>query len=92
MVSYCLSIVTTVVVMLFSNAQPALLYIVPFILCSSMLTAVTFGEVKSLMDFEIFDDEEEEEEDKKKVIEGLYKKQRSYRRREQLLIIKSSIM
>ena len=66
MVSYCLSIVTTVVVMLFFNAaQPALLYIVPFILCSSMLTAVVFGEVKSLMAFEIFD-EEEEEEDKKK--------------------------
>ena len=53
--------------MLFFNAaQPALLYIVPFILCSSMLTAVTFGEVKSLMDFEIFDDEEEEEEEDKK--------------------------
>ena len=50
----------------FNAAQPALLYIVPFILCSSMLTAVIFGEVKSLMDFEIFDDEEEEEEDKKK--------------------------
>ena len=69
MVAYCLSIVTTVVVMLFFNAaQPALLYIVPFILISSMLTAVAFGEVKQLMDFEIFDEneEEEEEEDKKK--------------------------
>ena len=30
-----------------------------------MLTAVIFGEVKSLMDFEIFDDEEEEEDKEK---------------------------
>ena len=68
MVSYCFSIITTVVIMLFFNAaQPALLYIVPFILISSMLTAVAFGEVSKLFEFEVFDENEEEEEgDKKK--------------------------
>eukprot|EP00943_MAST-04B_sp_MAST-4B-sp1_P006804 g6804.t1 len=67
MVSYCLSIITTVVIMLFFNAaQPALLYIVPFILISSISTAVAFGETKKLLAFEIFDENEEEKDDDKK--------------------------
>ena len=69
MVSYVLSIVTTVLVMLvFNAAQPALLYIVPYILLSSAGTALFLGEWKQLTDFEIFDENEDAEtaEDKKK--------------------------
>ena len=59
-----------------------------------MLTAVTFGEVKSLMDFEIFDDEEEEEEEDKKKSDwgSLQEAKRRIGDEKQLLIIKSSIM
>lgn len=67
MVAYVLSIVTTVVVMLFFNAaQPALLYIVPFVLIASSVTALSLGEWKAMTDFEIFEEEEEEETKKDK--------------------------
>jgi len=57
MVSYALSLVTTVAVMLIWNhAQPALLYIVPFIIVSSFLTALFKGQVKDLFAFEVHDD------------------------------------
>lgn len=61
MVAYILSLVTTVGIMLFFNhAQPALLYIVPYILIAAFVVAIWRGELKELFAFEIADDAEEE--------------------------------
>lgn len=56
MVSYVLSLVTTISVMFFFNhAQPALLYIVPFVVLTSLGVAVVKGELKLLLGFSIED-------------------------------------
>eukprot|EP00929_Paragymnodinium_shiwhaense_P106848 TRINITY_DN7262_c0_g1_i1.p1 TRINITY_DN7262_c0_g1~~TRINITY_DN7262_c0_g1_i1.p1 ORF type:complete len:497 (-),score=118.31 TRINITY_DN7262_c0_g1_i1:122-1612(-) len=61
MVAYFLSLVTTVSIMLFFNhAQPALLYIVPYVLIASLATAVARGELKELLAWTIEEDEDEE--------------------------------
>merc|ERR1711879_1017006 len=57
MVAYVLSLITTVAIMLFFNAaQPALLYIVPFVLIASVGLAVVRGELKELVAFEVPDE------------------------------------
>lgn len=62
MVAYFLSLVTTVSIMLFFNAaQPALLYIVPYVLITSVAVALVRGEFKELWAFEIPDESEAEE-------------------------------
>merc|ERR1711957_138491 len=49
MVAYVLSLITTVGVMLvFNAAQPALLYIVPYVLIASLAVAISRGEFKDL--------------------------------------------
>jgi minor histocompatibility antigen H13 len=59
MVAYALSLVTTVGIMLFFNAaQPALLYIVPYVLIASLAVALARGEVKKLWGYYIPDEEE----------------------------------
>uniref|UniRef100_A0A7S3PJS3 Uncharacterized protein n=1 Tax=Aplanochytrium stocchinoi TaxID=215587 RepID=A0A7S3PJS3_9STRA len=56
MVAYVLSLVTTIMVMLvFHHAQPALLYIVPYILIASFGLAVYKGEVSQLLEFKVED-------------------------------------
>merc|ERR1712151_453177 len=66
MVAYVLSLITTVSIMLFFNAaQPALLYIVPYVLIASLAVAISRGEFKDLWDFVITEDEEQSEEEKK---------------------------
>ncbi len=56
MLAYALSLVTTVAVMLIWNhAQPALLYIVPYILASSFLTAIAKGQLSELLAFQVED-------------------------------------
>ena len=55
--SFCFS-----VSIVFQAAQPALLYLVPACLGSSLLCAVVRGELKELFDYS---EEEEEEEEKK---------------------------
>jgi minor histocompatibility antigen H13 len=61
MYSYVLSLITTVSIMLFFNAaQPALLYIVPYVLITTAALAVTRGEFKELWYFEIPDEDESE--------------------------------
>lgn len=57
--SFCCSISTA-----FQAAQPALLYLVPACLGSSLLCAVVRGELKELFDYS--EEEEEKEEDEKK--------------------------
>merc|ERR1719157_172251 len=65
MVAYFLSLVTTVSIMLFFNAaQPALLYIVPYILVTTAGVAFSRGEVKALWQFEIPDESEDKAEAK----------------------------
>jgi minor histocompatibility antigen H13 len=60
LIAYVLGLGTTLFVMTYFNAaQPALLYLVPACLGSSMLCAVVRGEVKELFDYS---EEEEEEE------------------------------
>jgi len=56
--SFCFS-----VSIVFQAAQPALLYLVPACLGSSLLCAVVRGELKELFDYS--EEEEEQEEDKK---------------------------
>lgn len=57
MVAYIFSLVTTVSIMLFFNAaQPALLYIVPYVLIVSILVAVSRGELKELWNYEIVEE------------------------------------
>merc|ERR1712039_830701 len=70
MVAYVLSLITTVSIMLFFNAaQPALLYIVPYVLIASLVVACYRGEFKELWNYVISEDEEpstaEENEEKK---------------------------
>jgi len=66
MVAYFLSLVTTVSIMLFFNAaQPALLYIVPYVLIATFGVAASRGELKELWKFEIPDESAEAEEAKK---------------------------
>ena len=65
LVAYTLSLITTVAVMLiWDAAQPALLYIVPFILVASFGVAVVRGEVKALWKYECVPEEEEAKEAK----------------------------
>jgi minor histocompatibility antigen H13 len=63
---YILGLCTTVVVMQAAkHAQPALLYLVPGVLCGLWGTALVKGEVDLLWRYVEDDDEEEEEEDEK---------------------------
>jgi len=65
MVAYVLSLVTTVGVMLiFNAAQPALLYIVPYVLITSLLVALVRGELRELWRYEIPENEEKPDEKK----------------------------
>eukprot|EP00442_Polarella_glacialis_P010031 CAMPEP_0115099190 /NCGR_PEP_ID=MMETSP0227-20121206/31684_1 /TAXON_ID=89957 /ORGANISM="Polarella glacialis, Strain CCMP 1383" /LENGTH=495 /DNA_ID=CAMNT_0002494093 /DNA_START=71 /DNA_END=1558 /DNA_ORIENTATION=- len=70
MVAYVLSLITTVAIMLFFNAaQPALLYIVPYVLVASAGVALQRGEFKELWAYYIPDETAEVEkkiEDEKK--------------------------
>lgn len=62
LVAYVFSLVTTVAVMLVYNAaQPALLYIVPYLLIASLGYALYRGELKSMLAYDIPDGDEEEE-------------------------------
>ena len=62
MIAYFMGLATTLFVMIqFKAAQPALLYLVPACLGSSLLCAFSRGEFKELMAYS----EEEEEEEKK---------------------------
>ena len=68
---YVLGLATTLYVMIvFEAAQPALLYLVPACLGSSLLCAAVRGEMKALFDYSEEEEEEEEEQkdeaDKKK--------------------------
>ena len=64
LVAYVLGLALTLYIMIaFNAAQPALLYLVPACLGSSLLCAVVRGELKKL--FEYSEEEDEEEEDKK---------------------------
>eukprot|EP00930_Biecheleria_cincta_P087757 TRINITY_DN7698_c1_g3_i1.p1 TRINITY_DN7698_c1_g3~~TRINITY_DN7698_c1_g3_i1.p1 ORF type:complete len:529 (+),score=94.51 TRINITY_DN7698_c1_g3_i1:84-1589(+) len=59
MVAYVLSLITTVSIMLFFNAaQPALLYIVPYVLVASLAVAVCRGELKELWNYFISEEDE----------------------------------
>jgi len=59
-VAYVLSLVTTVAVMtVFKAAQPALLYIVPFLFASSLAVAVVNGEFTTLIGFKCEDEDED---------------------------------
>merc|ERR1719215_555541 len=59
MIAYVLSLVTTVTSMLvFNAAQPALLYIVPYVLITTAGVAISRGELKALWQFEIPDESE----------------------------------
>lgn len=58
MFSYVLSLITTVAIMLFFNAaQPALLYIVPYVLIASALVAVARGEFQELWNYTISEED-----------------------------------
>ena len=57
----------------FQAAQPALLYLVPACLGSSLLCAVVRGELKELFDYS--EEEEEEEKDEKRKEEEEAKKE-----------------
>ncbi|KAL7453549.1 hypothetical protein ACHAWC_005210 [Mediolabrus comicus] len=66
LVGYVLGLATTLYVMIvFEAAQPALLYLVPACLGSSLLCAAVRGEMKELFDYSEEEEEEEEEEKKK---------------------------
>merc|ERR1712217_948607 len=67
MVAYTFSLITTVAIMLFFNAaQPALLYIVPYVLIASLVVALARGEFKELWNYVITEDEEPSEAEEKK--------------------------
>ena len=54
MVAYVLSLVATLIAMIYMEAaQPALLYIVPFVIGASMLVALARGEMTELWAFEV---------------------------------------
>jgi len=64
LVAYFFGLATTIAVMhIFEHGQPALLYLVPFCLISSFLTAVVRGDLKELI---AYTEESEEDEKKKK--------------------------
>jgi len=66
MVAYVLSLVTTVAIMLiFNHAQPALLYIVPYILVTSVAVALVRGEFKELWSYSIPDETEDQQKKEK---------------------------
>mmetsp|Transcript_1108 Transcript_1108/g.1528 ORF Transcript_1108/g.1528 Transcript_1108/m.1528 type:complete len:401 (+) Transcript_1108:60-1262(+) len=68
LIAYILGLGTTLYVMIaFNAAQPALLYLVPACLGSSLLCAVVRGELKELFDYSEEEEEEEEEEEQKTV-------------------------
>eukprot|EP00574_Skeletonema_japonicum_P001910 CAMPEP_0201740638 /NCGR_PEP_ID=MMETSP0593-20130828/46407_1 /ASSEMBLY_ACC=CAM_ASM_000672 /TAXON_ID=267983 /ORGANISM="Skeletonema japonicum, Strain CCMP2506" /LENGTH=399 /DNA_ID=CAMNT_0048234959 /DNA_START=37 /DNA_END=1236 /DNA_ORIENTATION=+ len=65
LVGYVLGLATTLYVMIvFEAAQPALLYLVPACLGSSLLCAAVRGEMKALFDYSEEEEEEKEEESK----------------------------
>lgn len=54
LIAYTISLAVTVLIMLlFNAAQPALLYIVPFVLFTSSGIAAYNGEFKELLQFEV---------------------------------------
>jgi len=62
MIAYVLSFVTSVSIMLFFDApQPALLYVVPYLLITSLAVAVMRGECWELLSFTIPDEAAEEQ-------------------------------
>ena len=70
-VGYLLAIITTVVIMiLFDHGQPALLYLVPACLGSTLIISLINGEFKKLWEYSeehmVNDPEEEEDENDKK--------------------------
>ena len=66
LVGYVLGLATTLYVMIvFEAAQPALLYLVPACLGSSLLCATVRGEMKELFDYSEEEEEEEEKDDSK---------------------------
>ena len=66
LVGYILGLAMTLVVMIwFEAAQPALLYLVPACLGSSLLCALVRGEMKELFAYSEEEEEEESEEDAK---------------------------
>eukprot|EP00946_MAST-07B_sp_MAST-7B-sp1_P001278 g1278.t1 len=61
MIAYVLSLIATLIAMIYMDAaQPALLYIVPFVLGASMLVALIRGEMTELWEFEVPGAEENE--------------------------------
>jgi len=65
MVAYVLSLITTVAIMLiFNHAQPALLYIVPYILITAVGVALARGEFKEMWAYSIPDETQTESEKK----------------------------
>ena len=54
----------------FEAAQPALLYLVPACLGSSLLCAFARGELKELFDYSEEEEEEEKEEEEEEAVEG----------------------
>ena len=66
LVGYILGLGTTLFVMIyFNHAQPALLYLVPACLLSTLLCAAVLGELKELFAYSEEEEEEETEEEKK---------------------------
>ncbi len=66
LIGYILGLIATVLVMYaFKAAQPALLYLVPTCLGSSLLTAVSRGELKRLLDYNEESEEKSDNEAKK---------------------------
>jgi len=64
MVTYALSLVTTVLIMLiFNAAQPALLYIVPYTIVGSLAVALSKKQFSDLLAFEVQDTMEEDAEE-----------------------------
>lgn len=64
--SYVLGLVTTIFVMhYFKHAQPALLYLVPYTLLSSLLTAVLYGEFSAMWNYSEEKEEKKDEHNKK---------------------------
>ncbi|KAG4105739.1 hypothetical protein H8356DRAFT_924365 [Neocallimastix lanati (nom. inval.)] len=77
-ISYILGLITTMGVMhVFNHAQPALLYLSPACIISSLLCALVRGEIKALFEY---DDESEEE---KKAREEKEKKEKEKKEKEE---------
>lgn len=78
-VAYTLSLINTMVVMIvYKHAQPALLYIVPWLLLTTLATALVKGELAQLFEFDISalypSAKEEAKQNAKKSIEAASKK------------------